>query len=388
MQNIQKKDYLYEQVTRYLAELIDANRGRPDFKLPTEEMLAKDFHLSRITVRKAFDTLTAAGLLVRCKGRGTFLSPEIDDAKLQPFFSGTKPGARKIGVILPSIRSEHICDILHGIHSYCRDANLDHLLFEYEITNQNAELETQAIRKMLQNGVDGFLIYPVDGATYNNSLIKLSFQNFPLVLIDRAMPGINFNLIASDNRNGFLSGIDCLVRNGHRKIAIFDAYPYRVPTIADRIAAYEEGLKRNHLLIDTRLEIFSEKHPELLSYEEEQQVYAEATERLRELILNEKISAVLCADISSSVLLQRLLNDLERQYISVKNHISVIYCDLTESAREFCCPTPTCIYQDSTRMGAEAIKLLLDLLEHKNASHRIVTIPCLFFNGNSVQRIS
>ena len=386
MKNIQKKSYLYEQVRGYLADLIETNRGNPNFRLPTEQALVDEFHISRITARKAFDELTQAGLLVRYKGRGTFIAPEADEAALQRFAESAPHEKKIVGIVIPSIVSEHVTRILHSIHLYCEAEHLP-LDFRYAITDQDADKETEAIRKLLLEGVDGFLIYPVDGATYNHSLIKLSFQNFPLVLIDRVMPGLNFNLVASDNRSAFLSAVELLVQKGHQKIAIFDAYPYHVSTIEDRIHACEEGLKHSNLVIHSDFELFAPRFAKQESAERETEVYDAVVKQLEELILSDRITAVICMDVASSTLLLRLLNRLEEQYITIKNRLSVVYCDLEPAALEFAFPSPTCIQQDSMRVGTEAIKLLLELFASRTAEHKIVKVPCMFFPGRSVHEV-
>ena len=45
-------------------------------RMPSENGLAERFSISRMTVRRAFDTLVHAGLVVMRQGRGTFVAPE------------------------------------------------------------------------------------------------------------------------------------------------------------------------------------------------------------------------------------------------------------------------------------------------------------------------
>jgi len=62
---------LYVQARESLREELSAMR--PGEAIPTEGALEKRFGVSRITVRKAIDALTAEGLLVRQQGKGTFV---------------------------------------------------------------------------------------------------------------------------------------------------------------------------------------------------------------------------------------------------------------------------------------------------------------------------
>jgi len=61
----------HRRIERHLRDLIAAGAGRSE-PLPTEVELAQRFRVSRMTVRQAFNTLVAAGLVVRYRSKGTF----------------------------------------------------------------------------------------------------------------------------------------------------------------------------------------------------------------------------------------------------------------------------------------------------------------------------
>jgi GntR family transcriptional regulator len=69
---------LYQQLQRALREAIEKRILSPDDALPSERQLAADLGVSRITVRKAIDGLTAEGLLVSRHGAGNFVCARID----------------------------------------------------------------------------------------------------------------------------------------------------------------------------------------------------------------------------------------------------------------------------------------------------------------------
>jgi GntR family transcriptional regulator, N-acetylglucosamine utilization regulator len=69
---------LYQQLQRTLRQAIENRVLGPDDALPPERDLADDFHVSRITVRKAIDGLVSEGLLVRRQGSGTFVSARVE----------------------------------------------------------------------------------------------------------------------------------------------------------------------------------------------------------------------------------------------------------------------------------------------------------------------
>jgi GntR family transcriptional regulator len=69
---------LYQQLQRALREAIETRLIGPDDALPPERDIAEDFHISRITVRKAIDGLVSEGLLVRRQGAGTFVCARVE----------------------------------------------------------------------------------------------------------------------------------------------------------------------------------------------------------------------------------------------------------------------------------------------------------------------
>jgi GntR family transcriptional regulator len=78
---------LYQQLQRALREAIERGALGPEDALPSERQLASELGISRITVRKAIDSLADEGLLVRRQGSGNFVGSMIEKnfAKLTSF---------------------------------------------------------------------------------------------------------------------------------------------------------------------------------------------------------------------------------------------------------------------------------------------------------------
>ena len=69
---------LYLQLQRALKAAIDNRILAADHALPAERDLARDFNVSRITVRKALEGLAAEGLLTRRQGSGNFVAARVE----------------------------------------------------------------------------------------------------------------------------------------------------------------------------------------------------------------------------------------------------------------------------------------------------------------------
>ena len=98
----------YLRVAGVLREDIAASLLGPGDQLPSEHQLMARFAVSRTTIRKALDQLTAANLVRRHQGRGTFVAPQGLSHGLGDLRSltqvmrerGLEPGIREVRVEL------------------------------------------------------------------------------------------------------------------------------------------------------------------------------------------------------------------------------------------------------------------------------------------------
>ena len=66
---------LHVQIQRVLRARIESGEWEPDRPMPTEMALSARFGVSRTTIREALRVLTRDGLIVRHRGRGSFVRP-------------------------------------------------------------------------------------------------------------------------------------------------------------------------------------------------------------------------------------------------------------------------------------------------------------------------
>jgi GntR family transcriptional regulator len=76
---------LYYQIETILRRKILSGELQPLTSIPTEDALAREFDVSRITIRQALGLLEKDGLVIRQRGKGTFVSEGVkayESAKL------------------------------------------------------------------------------------------------------------------------------------------------------------------------------------------------------------------------------------------------------------------------------------------------------------------
>ncbi len=73
----------YYRVEKHLRDQISTGALNPGDPIPPESLLAHQFGISRMTVRQAFSRLVFEGLIVRQRGRGSFVAePRLEHTKM------------------------------------------------------------------------------------------------------------------------------------------------------------------------------------------------------------------------------------------------------------------------------------------------------------------
>jgi DNA-binding LacI/PurR family transcriptional regulator len=254
---------LYERLRTYLLDEIRSGRLGPGARVPSEMALAEQFNVSRITSKKAMETLERDGLIVRYRGKGSFVAERLDPSLANvPSPNGivhrasTSKGTLAvptIGVVVPSFSDVFGTRMLGAIED--RAATLGYSLV-FKRTHGRREIEDGAIARFVQMGVRGLIVFPIHGEFYNDALLRIVLDGFPVVLVDRYLKGIAVNSVGTDNHAACRALTTHLIERGHREIGFFSLPPERTSSIEDRRRGFGAALRdagltynRSHLLM-------------------------------------------------------------------------------------------------------------------------------------------
>lgn len=94
---IQKTVPYYFQIYELLKESIDSSEWKPGDFIPSERILSEKFNVSRITIRKAIDTLATEGYVRKIQGKGVAISESKIEERILGRLIGTFQDLREQG---------------------------------------------------------------------------------------------------------------------------------------------------------------------------------------------------------------------------------------------------------------------------------------------------
>lgn len=373
---MQRETFLYKKVTEYLSKLIIEHHGDEEYKLPTEAEIVRDVGVSRITVRKAYAILEENNLVIRAKRGGTKINNRLPLKTVLSILDAnnhvTKASPhdnKTVAVILPKIMGgHHITNILSAII----DKHENEAII-VDSSSMSLQKEQELIDKYIAMNVDGIILYPVDNEIYNPTILQLSTKNFPLILVDRLLPGLSLPYVSSDHENMVRLAANHLLEAGHKYILYFNANIKTNSSLSMRQESFINSLYSAHNYRPYFYSFEGDADPTSLSFCDKFQEFLDA---------NIKISAIITADYSSGLHLAKMLNTLGEPYV---HRFEIVYLDFNPSQFETVSPGkhPTYIMQDSYKIGADAIKLMQSALNGADISNTKIIVPANIVLGNN-----
>ena len=235
---------LYGIIYEYLHARIESGQLAVGDRVPTERELANHFKVSRITAKRALEMLTNEGLISRRPGKGSFVMNQFPPIAME---SGVGQSATArfgiptlIGLVLPELGESYGLRLLSGIE---RTADESNVFLTICRSYGRQETEEQAIQKLVRLGVGGLIVFPVNGEHYNPEILRLHLNGFPIVLVDKHLPGVPVSAVTSDNTTAAYSLTQHLISLGHRKIAFCSPPTKDTVTLEDRWTGFLAALQ-------------------------------------------------------------------------------------------------------------------------------------------------
>ena len=362
------QNYLYLNIKNYLLEQIELNADKENFKLPSENQLVLKFNASRTSVRNALNLLVKNGLVYKVQGKGSY----VNGSAVREILSA-KP-KELVCLCIPSISGgdgSFLGEIIAGISACCAEKNLLPFIFE---SLHDQERENEFIRSLSTLKIAGLVIYPVHSTFYNKELLRLNLTEYPIVVIDRELIGLDIDFVATDHYRLAYDATEFLIRKGHRAVTLLQSKEDTGRTVTSidlRIRGYEDALGDHGIQINPRWKLYK-------TFVVRQSDYHLQTEQLTEpyyqyLRDNPEVNGILSLNGTSALALIIACNRLPKERLE---QLDVVFFDDDYLEIKPLIPFRSYnIIQDAHLIGYTAADLLSNLIRHPHAKKQSILIP-------------
>lgn len=361
------KETRYAAIYKDLRRQIEQGILKPGDQLPTEMELTQRYMVSRITAKRALDTLAQEELATRTPGRGTFVASPSD-------FTPAKASMPIIGIAMNDYSSVFGKKFIYGVQSACAEQG-----YLTAVSNgyYTQEEETEEITRLINGGIHGLIIMPLHGASYNTTILANLLKGFPMVMADRYLPGLSVPYVGTDNRQSAKDVTRYLFARGHEVIAFISSMA-TTTAIQERMDGYIGAYARSNYSYNRRL-MFTDVQCTMPGRDTKKSTEADVEKLCAFFTAEPKITAVIATDFWVAKLVRF---SLERMGKQVPRDVSIIcYDELNMPFSDF---TFTHIRQEEYQIGTQAGALLLNLILHQAPVKKEVHVGYQLIPGDSV----
>lgn len=155
---------------------------------------------------------------------------------------------KNIAVVFPDLSNMFFTDVLKGLTEEADKLNYNVFSFD---SGESIEKEMKIIDALKDFNICGLIITTTirNRETTKKHVQNLNSLGVPIILIDRDLIFCDFDGIFSDNRKGAFDGVDTLIAEGHKNIAVITG-PLDYETAQLRLEGYKQAHKVNELEIN------------------------------------------------------------------------------------------------------------------------------------------
>ncbi|MDO4332634.1 MAG: GntR family transcriptional regulator [Eubacteriales bacterium] len=211
-------------------------------KLKSRPLLCRKLDTTRATLDKAIRELEDEGYLYSVNGSGTYVKEQ---------FTGISTKESNWAVIVPNVMDAIYPGLVRGVENVAQKYGINLILCN---SDNDGEKQEHYIKRLISNGVDGFIMVPVISNRLEDNLKlynRLTQANIPYVFCNRSVEGIDVPVVSSNDFYGGYIATKFLIEKGYRKIAYIAMEKYR--TSMDRCHGYISALIENGIEVNRHI---------------------------------------------------------------------------------------------------------------------------------------
>lgn len=250
-----------------------------------------------------------------------------------------------IGLIVTDISNSFYAKIARRIESRAS-------MFGYNLifcsSDERVEREEALIQMLRGRQVDGLIL----ATTFKDDSVlnELINEEYPFVLIDRFISGLDTNYVVVDNYNSSMLAVEQLIGNGHEEIGLLTISPSHLSTIRDREQGYIDALKKHQ--VDVKETNICE-----IPFND---IYDQVGLELNRLLGGSSPVTALYA--TNNNIAKACLEHLADINLSIPDDVALLSYDDIDVFK-FCNPPVTAVAQPINEIGDHALDILLELIK-------------------------
>jgi len=222
---------LYLQLKNLIIDKIMTGELKPGSFMETEDELCQEYGISRYPVRQALGELVKEGYLLRTRGKGTMINPELPIQNIE--------GRRKILALILASNQAFSGDIMAGFEKEARKRGY---LTIYSCSEGIPEEELKCIDMNVDSGVSGIVVFPCNDSRIKTRLDSIKNHGIYLGLLDRNPELEEIDYTGSDNIGGAYMAVRHIAEQGFRNV-VFVSDMSNASSIDERMEGYLKAVE-------------------------------------------------------------------------------------------------------------------------------------------------
>lgn len=227
---------LFAWVKQELLGSIARGEFSPDEPFITQREIVERFGVSTTTAVRALNELVAAEIVVRRRGRGTFVAERPSAERVSP--NAARAGDRVIAFVGPGSGGAHSAELLTGLAAKCAEHG-SRLVVEH---TDSAADEESALSRLAGGGAHGVVLFAHDRSTAAGPLAQLRQRGVAVVLVDRYLPSHPTDAVLFDDLSAGYEVTAAMLDRGHPAPLMLWSEA-DVTSVRDRLAGHRRALR-------------------------------------------------------------------------------------------------------------------------------------------------
>lgn len=255
-----------------------------------------------------------------------------------------------IGVIVPELANHFFSSVLSGMETVAEEQDYNVIVCQ---SQEDYQKEIRNVQTLIKSRVSGVLISQSKTTLKYDHFQELIDNDIPVIFFDRICTGIDTGKVVVDDYSGTYAATEYMIKTGCKRIAFFGA-PAHLEISKNRKNGYLDALRKYHLPIDESLTYVADTKE--LGYQTAMEVLQKPNRPDAFMGMNDYTA--------SGILLAA-----KKLKLKVPEDISIFGFSNSNIAQDTD-PMLTTVDQHPKKVGMEAMKLMLDKINHPEQTER------------------